>query len=76
MRGSSNGAFGIWIGGEYFLGGCYRPIRMHYLWRELVIRQHRVEQISILNNEVDMRRAIVVPVKHVLMDIMLELKEA
>ena len=49
---------------------------MHELWRTLGIRQHRVEHLSILRHEADMRQARLVPVKYDMADLMLALKEA
>ena len=71
-----NSSFGIWIGGKYFSDGCCRPIRMQKLWRALVLRQHRVKQLSIMRHKVDMRRSRVVPGKHGMVFLMIALKEA
>ena len=49
---------------------------MHEVWRSLVLKHHRVEQISILWQEVAMRQERVFPVKHVMSALMLALKEA
>ena len=40
-----NGDFDLWIGGNHFLDGCCRPIRMHEVRRALVLIQIRVEQL-------------------------------
>ena len=69
-----NSALGIWIGGRHFSNGCCGPIRMHEVWRDLGISQHIVEQLSSMRHEVAMRRAIVVPGKHGMSDLMLALK--
>ena len=49
---------------------------MHKVWRALVLRQIRVEQLSILLKEVDMRRGRVVPGKHGIAALVISLKEA
>ena len=49
---------------------------MHKLYRALVLRQLRVEQLSSLWQEVSMRRAIVVPGKYGMAALMMALKEA
>ena len=41
-----NSNFAIWIGGNTFSDGFFRPIRMHEVWRDLGLRKLRVEQIS------------------------------
>ena len=71
-----NSAFAIWIGGKNFSDGCCRPIRMHELWRDLGLIHIRVEHIYNLRQEVSMRRARVVPVKHGMSALMLALTEA
>ena len=67
--------FAIWIGGKTFSDGCCRPIRMHKVWRALGLIQNRVKQLSIMGHKEAMRRARLVPVKHVMADIVLALKE-
>ena len=49
---------------------------MHEVWRGIVIRNHRVECLSIIRKEVAMIRERVVPGKHDMVDLMLALKEA
>ena len=75
-EGFFNSAFGIWIGGKHVSDGFCRPIRMHEVSRVSVIRHQRVEQLSILRQEVDIRRTQVVPGKHGMTALMLALKEA
>ena len=71
-----NSAFGIWIVVNHVSDGFCRPIRMHKVWRTLVLRQQRAEQLSIMRHEVAMRRARVVPGKPGMSALMLALKEA
>ena len=55
-----NGDLGIWIGGKHSSEGFCIPIMMQEVGRALVLRQIRLEQLSILHQELSMRRAIVV----------------
>ena len=71
-----NSDFDLWIGGNNFSYGCCRPIRTHKVWRAFRLRHIILEQISILRQYVAMRRAIVVPGKHVISALILALKEA
>ena len=48
---------------------------MHEVWRDLVLRQIRVEQLSSLRQEVAIRREIAMPGKHGIAALMLALKE-
>ena len=48
---------------------------MHEVFRALGIRKNRVEHLSILRHGVTMRREIVMPGKHGMVDLMLDLKE-
>ena len=64
------------MGGKHFSDGRCRPIRMKKVCRSLGLRQNRVEQFSILRNDVDMRPAKVVSGKHGMAALMLSLKEA
>ena len=68
-------AFGIWMG-EKKTYGCCIQISVHKVCRELELREHRVEQMSSLCNEVAMRQSRVVPGKHAMTDFILEIKEA
>ena len=43
---------------------------------DLGLRQHRLQNLPILRHDVAMRRAIAVPGKHGMADLMFELKEA
>ena len=61
---------------ESFFNECCRTIRMQKVWRYIGLRQHIVEQLSILRQEVVMIRVRLVPVKHGMSDVMLALKEA
>ena len=70
-----NSAFGIWTGGKHIPDGFCRPIRMHKVWRALGLIQNRLKQLSIMGHKLAMRRARLVPVKHVMADIVLALKE-
>ena len=58
-----NSAFGIYIYGD-FLVRCCRPIRMHAVWKTLVLSQNRVEQLSSMQHELAMIQSILVPGKH------------
>ena len=49
---------------------------MHKVWRALGLMQQRVDQLSIMRHESDMRRAIVVTGKYGMASLMLALKEA
>ena len=49
---------------------------MHKVWRALLLRKIIVEHLSILWQDVDMRRAIVVTGKHGMSALMLSLKKA
>ena len=40
-----NSSFGIWIGQNNFSDGLCRPIRMHEVWRSLVLRKNKMEQL-------------------------------
>ena len=40
--------FSTVIGKKHFSDGCCIPIRLNKVWRDIVLRNHRVEQISIL----------------------------
>ena len=55
-----NISFGICIGGKHFLGGCCRTIRMHEVWKSLGLRQHILEHLLIMRQEVYIRWSIVV----------------
>ena len=68
--------FGIWMGRKHYSYGCCRPIRMHKVWKTLVLRKNIVEHMSILRHEVAMRQSRVVPGKHGMVALMLVLKEA
>ena len=48
---------------------------MNEVWRSLGLRQLRVTQLSSLRQEVDMRRAIVLPGKHDMSDLVIALKK-
>ena len=50
-----NSAFRIWIGGKRFSVGSCRPTRMHKVWRNIGIMQHREEHMSNLCHEVAIR---------------------
>ena len=56
--------------------GCCRPIRMHKVWRVLVLSQNRVEYLSMMRHKVAMRRERGVPGKHGMESLFLALKEA
>ena len=71
-----NSAFALWIGGQHFLDESCIPIRMHEVWRDLVLRQIIVKKLSILRKEVGTRRERVVPENHGMSDLILALKEA
>ena len=71
-----NSALALWIGVKHFPGGCCRPIRMHELSKALGLSQLRGEQLSILWQDVSMRRARLVPGKHGMSALMIALKEA
>ena len=49
---------------------------MHEVWRDLVLRQLRVKWLSTMCQEVDMRLARVMPVKHNMAELMLALNES
>ena len=59
-----NSAFGIWLDGKQFSGGCCRPISMHEVWRSLGLSHNILEQLSTLRHEAAMRRARVLPGKN------------
>ena len=71
-----NSDFGIWIGGKHFSDSCCRTIRIHKVWSALVLRQHRVEYLSIMRHKVAMRQGSGVPGKHGMASLLLVLKEA
>ena len=71
-----NSAFGICIGGKHVSDSFCRPTRMQEVWRSFGLRQHRMEQLSSLIQEIAIRRARVVHGKHGMEDLMLVLKEA
>ena len=71
-----NSDFALWIGGKDFSDGLCIPIRIHKLRRALVLNQLRVEQLSSLRKEVNMRQERVVPGKHSMSALMLVLKES
>ena len=49
---------------------------MHEVWRDLGLRHQIAEQLSIIRNKAAMRRSRVVPGRHGMIALMLELKEA
>ena len=49
---------------------------MHKVWRDLGLREQRIEQLSSLQQEIAMSRERMVPGKHGMEALMLELKEA
>ena len=71
-----NRDFALCIGWKHFSYGWCIPMRMHEVWKALLLRHIRVEQLSSLRQDVGMIRAIVVPGKHVMASLMLALKEA
>ena len=62
----------VWAGKH--LDRCCRPIRMHEVWRDLGIRQHIVEQLSSLWQEVDVRQESMVYGKYGMSALMISLK--
>ena len=58
-----NIAFALWKGGNIFSDECCRTIRMNEVWRDLELMHLRVEHLSILCQELALRRARVVPGK-------------
>ena len=71
-----NSAFGICLGRKRFSDGCCRQIRMHKVWKDIGLRHHRVEQMSIMIHEEDLIQEIAVPGKHGMEDLMQVLKES
>ena len=67
----------LWGYGDVeFFYECLRPNRVHEVCRDLVILHNRVEQLSSLKQEADMKRVRFVPGKHFMADLMLELKDS
>ena len=52
-----------------------RPIKMHKIWRAIELRHNRLEQMSILRREVDMRKAREVFGKHGVSALMVAVNE-
>ena len=50
------------------------PIGRYNVWVAIIIRHHRVENMLIINQELFMRRARVVPVKHDMVDLVFFLR--
>ena len=58
-----NSMFSIWLVGKHLYYGCFRPIIMHEVWRDKELKHQRLEQLSILHQEEEIRWARVVPGK-------------
>ena len=68
--------FGIWIGRKHFSDRSFRPICIHEVCMDLGLMDNKVKQLPSLRQEIAMRWARIVPVKHGMADLMLALKEA
>ena len=73
---SFNSYFGICIDVKHFSVGICRQIRMNKVCRYLGLHHNILEHMSILQHKIGMRRAIFVPGKHGMEDLLLVLNAA